>query len=385
MASYQAVITGGGPAGLAAGIALARSGLRVLLVERKRFPVDKCCGEGVLPTGAAHLEDLGVTACLQPGDSFPIRGIRYHTPAGRTATGYFREGPGLGIPRERLSGALRARAEALPGLEICEGLKASAYSRQSGRMVVELEGRRASAPLLVGADGLNSGLRRWAGLDGPAPARRRWGARRHFGCPPWSDCVEVFWGRGIEAYITPCGPDRVSAAFLWDQARFVPEREGKDLVWSLLKPFPELRERLSGAPLGGQALAVGPLQRNAIRPAADGVALVGDASGYLDALTGEGISLALAQALALEACAAPRLQARGEEGPLLGLEELRDYVRAHRAICRPNRLMTRALLGLSRYPILVELAVSGLQGRSGLFSRLLSMNMGSAGFWPFQS
>lgn len=376
---YQAVIIGGGPAGLSAGILLAQAGLRILLVEQKFLPVEKCCGEGVLPLGVRNLAYLVVTKYLHEGDYFPFRGVRYISSTGRTAMGYFREGIGWGIPRLNLSTAMQNRAADMEGLTISQGLKVTAYQRLEDRMSVEIGGQTVTARLLIGADGLNSSIRRWAGLDGVNKGLKRWGARLHYECVPWSDCVEVYWGDGLEAYVTPCGPTMISVAYLWDSNRYRPERAGRDLADSLLEKFPALRERLEGAEACGPALTLGPLRRVVRSPVADGVALVGDASGYLDPITGEGINLAMAQAIAL-AQIVPRLLKQSKGNTFLRAEVLKSYASAHRVASRPNQLTTKLALALGRFSGGFELVMRIMERSPGLFQSLLSVNMGNTKF-----
>jgi 2-polyprenyl-6-methoxyphenol hydroxylase-like FAD-dependent oxidoreductase len=174
------LIAGAGPAGLSAGILFARQGLRTLICEQKRLPADKACGDGVMPSGLAHLERLGVMPKLASADHYPFLGIRYISPRGRVATGVFREGPGWGIPRQALSRALYLRAGELETLEVCDGTRAFPGERTDTHISVHVGGEKVLTRLLVGADGLNSTVRRWAGLQGDRPFIHRWGAPAFF-------------------------------------------------------------------------------------------------------------------------------------------------------------------------------------------------------------
>ena len=374
----DALIIGGGPAGLAAAIVLARAGVHTLLCEKGSFPIDKACGEGVMPTGWSHLQALGVAHLLDEQNCTSIAGIRYVSPSGRVAAAPFAEGPGRGIRRTALSAALWQATGALPALRIEQQTAAEPLDRVDGGVLVRAGRRRVRARLLVGADGRHSRVRRWAGLDGRPARRQRWGVRRHVRLRPWNDTVDVHWSNeGVEAYVTPCGGEQVNVAFLWDKARCRRVRGGEGLFPSLLSAFPHLQARLNGADPLSAVRAVGPLAQPARRTVADNVLLVGDAAGYLDAITGEGISLALAAALSLEETVAPLLR-RGK-APLAS--ELTVYERRHRALYRPYHQLTTLVLWLSRFPRLAEWAVRALEQEPVAFQHLLSANMGLASPW----
>ncbi|MCC5691560.1 hypothetical protein, partial [Klebsiella pneumoniae] len=143
--------------------------------------------------------------------------------------------------------------------------------------------------MLVAADGLHSPLRRAAGLDVESAGPRRFGLRQHFRVAPWGARVEVHFAGGVEAYVTPAGAQRVGVAFLWEDGAV--ERVRFD---ALLARFPALAERLAGAAPDSAPRGAGPLLRRVRGRVADRFALVGDAAGYVDAVTGEGLSLAFA-------------------------------------------------------------------------------------------
>lgn len=335
-------MVGAGPAGLATAIHLALRGVPVRIREKRSEAVqDKPCGEGVPPVGVAHLRKLGV----EP-EHFPFLGIAYNTPAGERAAVRFRQGPGWGIRRTALSRALLGRAREL-GVPLELAAPVSALPEQG---------------LVIGADGLHSRIRKLAGLELPGRTHRRWGARVHFAVPPPSPFVEVHFGSGVEAYVTPVSPDSFGVSFLWDARRIQPRG---DLISALLAHFPALAE-LQAAPRCSRPAAIGPLEQRA-RPLGGQVALVGDASGYLDAITGEGISLALGQAEALAEAVA-----RGD---------LRDYGRAHRRLVRPYYQVTSLILWLSARPRLAARVVRALSHAEGFFTHLASASMGLEPLW----
>ncbi len=378
------LIIGGGPAGLAAGIVCGSRGLRTVVCEKRSLPADKACGEGIMPTGLAYLERLGIKRHLRRESYFPFEGIRYFSAKGKTARAVFREGAGWGIPRLELSRALLERAGELDCLEIRTEMRATPVQvdgRGENKLLQVNVGKDCiRTRLLVGADGLNSTVRRWAGLEGSKGAQQRWGARQHFQIAPWSRDVEVYWNDDLEAYITPCGENLVGVAFLWDRKRHPHLPGGDRLIPALLKAFPALTERLTDAPAVDTALAAGPMERHTIRQLTDGVLLIGDAAGYLDALTGEGISLALAQALALDETVVPILVESGRK-EILPRRDLLAYEQAYQAMIRPYYQVTHLALWLSHHPSLLEQAVTFLSRQPALFQSLLSANMGSIPLW----
>ncbi|MFB6849058.1 NAD(P)/FAD-dependent oxidoreductase [Streptomyces sp. NPDC056373] len=281
-ATLDMVIAGGGPAGLATALHAARAGLDVVVAEPRPAPVDKACGEGLMPNAVRALRALGLEV---PGR--PITGIRY-VQGNRRVQADFRQGPGLGTRRTGLHDALH-RAVTDAGVPVLP-LRIDAVRQDATGVTVPGTGLRAR--WLVAADGLHSPVRRSLGLELRARGEPRYGLRRHFAVPPWASCVEVHWGPHTEAYVTPLGPSLVGVALLTSL------RGSFD---TQLAAFPELAARLPPTAAVTAVRGAGPL-RQRVRTRFHGrVLLVGDAAGYIDALTGEGISLALTGARALVA------------------------------------------------------------------------------------
>lgn len=400
-AATDLLVIGGGPAGLATAIAARLAGMSVRLVERSRPPIDKACGEGLMPDAVTRLAELGVE--LAPGESCRFRGIRYLD--GETvAEGVFPRAGGLGVRRLHLHQALARRAAELgvdlrwgvavhglapaaqtsspggpspagpasaatPGAPVPPALPAQSTQLLAGGVYADRASLEVmAARWVIGADGLHSRVRRWAGLEGPTPGgvrHRRFGVRRHFACRPWSDMVEVYWGPGCEAYVTPVGPREVGVAMLWSDPRAKARRasgppvHGRTSFDSLLACFPALAARLAGAP-ASRDRGAGPLLQRPRAVWRGNVALVGDASGYVDAITGEGLAVALHQAAALI--------------DALRAGDLARYGAAHRRIGRLPNQMTALLLAIERRPWLRHRMVRALAAEPALFSRLLGIH-----------
>ena len=317
---------------MAAALHAHRAGLSVVVREPRSGPVDKACGEGLMPGAVAELADLGVHP-----HGREIAGIHYldDTTAGVTAR--FGAGPGRGVRRTVLHAALAARvAEA--GIEVdprpVEDVREAADH-------VLVDGERAR--YLIAADGLHSPVRRMLGLDAETPDRRRFGLRCHVAQAPWSSYVEVHWSRRAEAYVTPVDDDLVGVAVLSDAGtRFE----------DLLDDFPVLRSRLTGERT--RVMGAGPLRQRATSRSSGRVLLVGDAAGYVDALTGEGIALGLAQArVAVECVASDRPE---------------TYDRRARRLGMRHELLTHALLRATAHPVVRRRLVPTAERVPWLFS-----------------
>ncbi len=306
------IVAGAGPAGLAAAAHAARAGLDVVVIDRRGGPIDKACGEGQMPHTVEQLAKIGVSLRGRP-----FRGIAYLDDTHRVEAD-FRSGPGQGVRRLALSQALHDAAADAGARIIRRDIGAVGQDRDA----VYCGDLRAR--YLAAADGLHSPIRRSLGLDRPVHGRRRWGIRRHFRITPWSDVVEVYWARGAEAYVTPVADDCVGVAVLTS-------RQGG--FENHIAGFPVLAARLAGAESASSTRAAGPLHQRVLSRVSGRIMLVGDAAGYVDALTGEGLGIAFGGAELLVGCVLADTPG--------------SYDRQWRRMSRRYRLLTAGLLHAS--------------------------------------
>jgi len=339
-------VVGGGPAGLAAAIAARTRGLRVIVADGARPPITKACGEGLLPDAVAALRELGVV--LRETDGCAFRGIRFED--GSASVGArFPQGHGIGVRRETLHQRMMERAREC-GVSL---LWNTPVTGLSGEEVVS-GGDKIRAQWVIGADGSQSRVRRWSGLESFGPRRSRFAFRVHYRLAPWSDFTEIYWGEEAQAYITAVAAQEVCVVLISNRpdARF----------HETLTRFPKLASRLKG---GEQAS----VERGAVtsmfelkRVQRGNVALVGDASGSVDAITGEGLSLSFRQATAL--------------ADALAAGNLERYQKAHWRLFRRPRLMANMLLLLSRRSGLRKRSMRALEAAPQLFERMLGYHVG---------
>ncbi|MFQ5747624.1 MAG: NAD(P)/FAD-dependent oxidoreductase [Gemmatimonadota bacterium] len=386
------LIVGAGPAGSALAWHLARAGARVTLVDARRFPRSKACGECLSPGATPLLEEVGVADRLRRAHVPRLAGWRLRTPAGVWFGGRFGAaadgGPasGLAVSRRRLDGllldaALVARAELSAPLRV--------FDVRTGRdgpylcaRGPEGSARTLAARWIVGADGLRSVVaRRIVGVRrGPRPRLAIVARPRHL--------AEIRAGtRPAPAMWRPAGLAgelRLSRSGCLGLAPIEEGRWNLTLVAPLTEARAVARDRIGyfraasagyGIRIGDPApeLAAtleitGPFQVGPRAVTAPGVLLVGDAAGYFDPLTGQGIFQALAGA---RLAAATILAALADPAEADGARAA--YARALRRLVRPGRHVQRAIDATIRRPHLIEPLGAWLARRPGLVAHLLDV------------
>lgn len=282
-ADFDVTVVGAGPIGLAAAIEARMLGLTVAVIEPRTPAIDKACGEGLMPGALPALARLGVDPA-----GHPLSGVSYRSGTTRVDHLFAGGAEGRGVRRTTLHSALTARAVEL-GVDLVPGRVDSLEQDGSGVTVSGIRSR-----YLLGADGLHSTVRRLTRLERPISQRaRRFGLRRHYDMAPDGDLIEVYWTKSVEVYVTPVGENLVGIAVLGPQGTNFEQA---------LAGIPELAARVAGRSPASDLRGAGPFRQRTIARSLGRVMLVGDASGYVDAITGDGIRVGLAQARAAIDC-----------------------------------------------------------------------------------
>ena len=339
------LIVGGGPAGLATAIAAAIKGLRVTVADARRPPINKPCGEGLLPEAVEALRSIGVE--LNSSLGFPLKGFCFSDDS-HSVNAPIERGRAFGLRRTVLHNLLVARAAEV-GVQFRWGARVSDFAPAAATV----NGEIVHFQWLVGADGLNSSVRRWAKFNWPRiSCRTRFGFRRHFAIAPWSKSVEVYWGEKFQMVVTPTHAQDVCVSFF--------SRDPKLRIDDGLAEFPEVAHRLENAyrttPEQGTLVGL----TSSWRVASKRVALVGDASCSVDGIAGHGLSLGLQQAIAL--------------ADALFLGDLRFYRSAHTKIVSMPLRMTRLLLLMDASAWVRRKTLRLFESQPELFAKIISVH-----------
>jgi flavin-dependent dehydrogenase len=351
MSGMDVAVLGGGPAGLAAALALRRRGCRVALYDAQRPPIDKACGEGLMPEAVRRLEALGLEFDERDGAAFA--GISFHD-AHANAFAAFSGGNGLAVRRTRLQARMAMRAAEV-GVDLYWG--AVVRAKCGGGFASG--GAAIRADFFVIADGMCSTLAATNGFRERSCYSTRYASRQQFRCAPWSDRVEVHWGSREQLYIAPLGDDEVGVALLTS-------RRGRRLC-DALPDFPAVANRLAGAARSSSMRGAVTKTRRLREVIRGNVAVLGDASGSVDAVTGEGLLSALRQASAL--------------ADAIDAGEPKRYAAAHQEISKGPQRMARLLLLLDRFPRLERQFVATMATKPESFAALLRVHVAEQS-WP---
>lgn len=343
------LIVGGGPAGLAAAIAARQKGFEVAVLDGMAPPIDKACGEGMMPETLTVLNELGVK--FDSGDGHHFRGISF-VQDDASVVADFPRGHAIGLRRPVLHERLLARAEEC-------GVHFHWKTPVTGMDGNNLRISRATfrATWIIGADGHGSRVRRWGALDSPARLRHRFAVRRHYRLKPWSHYAEVHWSNHAQAYVTPIGAQEICVVVMGES----PQDASFESVFA---GMPVLARKLAGAKLCSRERGAITVMRSLQRVYHSNVALIGDASGGVDAITGEGLRMAFRQAIAL--------------ADAMHAGDLSQYQRAHCQLARRPMLMGNLLLWLGRNPLIRSRAIRAMQQRPDLFARTVAAHVGDA-------
>lgn len=366
---WEVVVVGAGPAGSASAARLARLGHRVLLLDREAFPRPKPCGDCISPAGVHELELLGALGRVRAEKHHLLSGWRV-VPGGTAGfRGAFPDGnAAMAIARERLDRVLLEHARDA-GVEVWTGVRATDLLRDAAgavRGVVTAPEGEVRASLVIGADGLRSMVVRRLGLVKRTPRLRKlaltarvsgWGEAEGLG--------ELHVLPRMTIGLAPIGDGRANVTVV------VGEEEAERVAGNREEYYDQairLLPRSKGARRAGDVLATGPFDWPVRSAVADGALLVGDAAGYYDPFTGQGIYRALRGA-ALAAESAHRALLAGDRTA----RGLRSYDRAQHAAFVPGARLQRVIEQFVSRQRVLNIASAALRRRPELADTLVAV------------
>jgi menaquinone-9 beta-reductase len=381
-ARVDVVVVGAGPAGSAAAILLAERGWSVTLLDKAAFPRPKICGEYLSPEAARVLDRLGALKAVDAAGAQPLHGMRIVAPDGTVLDGTYPTGGrwrgyrdhALAIRREIFDRVLLERARALP-VDVRERHRVTGLIREGAAVA----GVHAEAPdgspvdvrgrLVVGADGRASVVAHALGLLRPHRLKRLALIRHVSGIEDLGDRGEIHVDPPDYCILNPVAPGIVNLGLVVPLAHARPFSGRLETFFAArLKQLRRVPARIQGMRPQGPLMAMGPLAYRVAEPHVAGVMLAGDAAGFYDPFTGEGLYTALRSAEMLAEVAHAALSA-GD----LSAVALAAYSRARREAFRDKARVTRALQVIIARRRPANLAAHVLQRRPALLSMLMGV------------
>lgn len=352
MKAFDVVVVGAGPAGAAAAILLAERGFAVALLDKAAFPRPKICGEYLSPEASRILDRLGVLKTVDQAGAQPLRRMLIVAPDGTTLDGAYPTSGSwrgyrdhaLAIPREVFDRILVERARSLP-IEVRERHRVTGLLRDSGQVTgVKAQDEDGGehefrARLVVGADGRSSVVAASLGLVRPHPLRRMAMIQHVAGIADLGDRGEIYIDPPDYAILNPVAPGLVNLGLVVPLSHAAPWSGRLEAFFrARLKQLRHLAPRLAGMEPAGRLMAMGPLAYRVAEPRVGGVLLAGDAAGFYDPFTGEGLYTALRSAEIL----AERAHAALAQDDL-SAQALAPYARARRRELASKSRVTRGI------------------------------------------
>jgi len=376
------LVVGAGPARSSAAILLAERGWSVTLLDKAAFPRPKICGEYLSPEAARILDGLGVLKAIDQAGAQPLRGMKIVAPNGTTLDGLYPTSGrwrgyrdhALALPREALDRILVDRAKGLP-IDVRERHRVTGLLREAGAVTgvvaQDEDGRELEIParLVVGTDGRASVVASSLGLVRPHRLRRMALIQHVSGLDGIEDRGEIYVDPPDYAILNPVAPGLVNLGLVVPLGHARPFARRLDTFFhARLRQLRHLEPRLRGMKVEGRLMAMGPLAYRIGEPQVAGVMLAGDAAGFYDPFTGEGLYTALRSAELLTETAHAAL-GRGD----LSAGALAVYAARRRAELSAKSRVTQAIQLLIARRGLSNLAARVLASRPALLDTLMGV------------